>query len=137
MKQTSIIQKIIPSIINVVFVFLVTSPVFLINPSYSLMVLVWVITFFLYNLFFLIFFENRDLGMMIVKTHWKKDYPVLNQLLYAILYTASFATLFIWIWFPLDLFLINMLCLQLPCMLLTGTTLHGYIAGKMTTVVKN
>jgi len=72
--------------------------------------------------------------MMIVKTYWKEDYPKINQIIYAVLYTASFATLFIWIWFPFDLFLFNMIFLQLPCVLLTGTTLHGYLSGGMTTV---
>lgn len=134
MKQTDIFQKLIPSIINVFVVFIITIPVLLIRHSYSSMIVIWVWTFFLYNLFFIIVFKNRDLGMMIVKTYWKKDYPIANQLLFAILYTLSFATLFIWIWFPFDLFIFNMVCVQLPFVLLTGTTLHGYLSGKMVTV---
>jgi len=100
------------------------------------MILVWVGTFFLYNLFFMAFFKNRDLGMMIAKTYWEKDYPIVNQIIYAFLYTGSFATLFIWIWFPFDLFLFNMLFIQLPCILITGTTLHGLLSGRMITVTK-
>lgn len=137
MKLTNILQKLFSSIVIVLIIFVITIPVLLINPSYSLIFKVWVGAFFIYNLIFIIFFKNRDLGMMIIGTYWKEDYPILKQLLYAVLYTISFTTLFIWIFFPLDLFLFNMFCLQLPCVLLTGTTLHGYLSGKMVTVVNS
>ena len=74
--------------------------------------------------------------MMILNIHWKEKYPLKNQLIHSVLYTASFSTLLFWVWFPLDLFLINMLLLQLPTILLTGTTFHGYLSGNMVTVKK-
>ena len=136
MKQTNIIQKLIPSLINIIVVAILVSPLFILHWPYGLIKLILVILFFLYNLFFLAFFKNRDLGMIIAKTYWEKEYPLVNKLIYTIFYTGSFATLIFWIWFPMDLLLINMIFLQLPSILLTGTTLHGYLAGKMVTVVK-
>lgn len=137
MKTTNIIQKLIPSLINISAVAMIASPLFLLNWSFASLKIILMILFFSYNLLFLIFFKNRDLGMMVVKTYWKDEYPLLNKLIYIVLYTASFSTLIFWIWFPFDLLLINLLLIQLPCILLTGTTLHGYLAGKMVTVVKD
>lgn len=137
MKTTGIIQKSIPSLINVIVVIALASPFYLIDKSYGMFKIILIIFFFGYNLFFLIFYKNRDLGMMIARTYWNEEYPVQNKLIYIVLYTASFATLVYWIWFPFDLLLINLIFFQLPCVLLTGTTLHGYIAGNMVTVSKD
>lgn len=92
--------------------------------------------FFIYTFIFLIFNRNRDLGMVIGKTYWKENYSFWRQFVYNILYTASFATLLFSIIFPFDLFLANMLLFQLPTVLMTGTTFHGFLAGKMTTIIK-
>ena len=73
-------------------------------------------------------------GMRIVGTRWARRYAADQQALYTILYTLSFATLFIHVVFPFDIFLANMLFLQLPSIYLTGTTVHGYLAGGMRTV---
>lgn len=134
MKQTSIFQKIIPSIINVVAVFLISLPIEAqeINIPAKRMILIGI--FFLYCLFFQIFNKNEDLGMLIAETRWKENYSFKNQLIYNILYTISFATIFFHVFFVFDLLLVNIFLLQLPCILLTGTTVHGYLAGKMVTV---
>lgn len=60
-------------------------------------------------------------------------YTYAQKSIYSILYTASFATLFFYIFFPLDIFLVNMLCVQLPLIRMTGTTLHGFLSGNMRT----
>lgn len=135
METTSVLQKLIPSVINVLIVFLLASPFLSMKLPLAKKRLILIGLFLLYNLFFLIFFESRDIGMMIVGTYWKENYPIISQLIYAILYTGSFATLVYWIWYPFDLFIFNMLCLQLPCVLLTGTTLHGYLSGGMATII--
>ena len=135
METTSVLQKLIPSIINVSIVFLLASPFLFMKLPLAKKRLILIGLFLLYNLFFLIFFDSRDIGMMIVKTYWKDSYPIINQLIYAILYTGSFATLVCWIRYPFDLFIFNMLCLQLPCILLTGTTLHGHLSGNMVTII--
>ncbi len=72
--------------------------------------------------------------MTIVGTYWAKDYPLKNQLIWLSLYTLSFSTLLFWVFFPFDLFLINMLCLQLPMILIKKTTLHGFLSGQMVTI---
>lgn len=52
-------------------------------------------------------------------------------ILYTFLYSLSFSTIVIWIFYPFDLLLFNLLFIQLPTVLLTGTTLHGYLSGRM------
>jgi len=76
----------------------------------------------------------RCLGMRIIGTRWARRYAAKQQALYTVLYTLSFATLFIHVFFPFDLFLANMLFLQVPSIYLTGTTMHGFLAGGMRTV---
>lgn len=136
MRPTIIFQKILPSVINVAIVLLLSTPFLLLFNKSIIIKLVIIAIFFLYNLIFLIFHHNRDLGMIIVGTDWKENYPVINQLIYIILYTLSFSTLLFWLYFPFDLFLANMILLQLPTIILTGTTFHGYLSGRMVTVVK-
>ena len=72
--------------------------------------------------------------MIIGKTYYKENYPIKNLIIYSFLYTLSFVTLFFHIFFYLDIFLINMLFIQIPCILLTKTTFHGYLSGGITTV---
>ena len=129
-------QKALPSIINVIIVFLLSSSIYFTDTSNIDRKLFIVGVFFLYTLVFLIFNKNRDLGMMIVGSYWKNDYPVYQHLIYNILYTASFATLLFSIFFPLDLFLINMVLIQLPAIIFTGTTFHGFVAGGISTIIK-
>lgn len=137
MKKTNILEKAFPAIINVVVVMLV-SQIFL--PLTSDAVgdkLTYILVFFIYTLVFQFLDEGRDVGMIVFDTHWQREYKPVNRVIYAVLSTASFATLFFKIWFSLDLFLINMLLLQLPAVLLTGITLNGLVTGKMVTIVKN
>lgn len=68
-------------------------------------------------------------------TKWKKRMDFKYELLYVILYALSFSTLFIWIRFPFDIFLINMILFQLPSILLTGSTFHGYLSGKKQSII--
>ena len=69
--------------------------------------------------------------MRSLRIDWAKDYPIKNHIIFALLYSLSFATAVTWIVFPFDVLLVNLLCIQLPMVLKTGYTLHGYLAGKM------
>lgn len=133
MRQTGIVSKVLPSIINVLVTFVLAFPfLFLygLSPQWKI---TWIAIFLAYNLFFEFFF-GRCLGMFLIKTRYNTSRSALQILIYIILYTASFSTLLFSIWFSFDLLLINLLILQVPCILLTGTTLHGYVSGKITTV---
>ncbi len=77
---------------------------------------------------------GKCVGMMLFKAHYEIQVPVWRKILYVILYTVSFSTLLLHIWFPFDILLINILAIQLPCVLLTGTTLHGFLSGNVRTV---
>lgn len=134
MKQTNIFQKIMPSVINVLAVFIISLPFLMLTDNAIVKKFIIIGIFFLYCLLFQISNKNVDLGMFLVGTKWKKNYPVKNQFIYNILYTISFATLFFHVYFVFDIFLVNMVLLQLPFVLITGTTWHGYLAGKMETV---
>jgi hypothetical protein len=136
MKITNVIQKLFPSIINVLVVGVFSLPLLFASISILDKKLIVVGIFFIYTLTFLVFNGNRDFGMMIGKTYWKEKYSLWRHLIYNIFYTASFATILFSIRFPFDLFIINMALLQLPTILLTGTTVHGFISGRLTTVIK-
>jgi len=134
MKQTNVFQKLLPSVINVIAVFIISIPFLVLTDDAMVKKAIVIGIFFLYCFFFQLFNKNEDLGMLVVGTKWKKNYPSKNQTVYNILYTLSFATLFFHKFFVFDLFLANMVLLQLPFVLITGTTFHGYLAGKMVTV---
>jgi hypothetical protein len=80
----------------------------------------------------LTFFSIQQLercpGMIVLRQRWRQR-P--KSLLYSLLYTASFASMFWYVWFPLDIALINGAA-QLMCLYITGNTLHGYITGART-----
>lgn len=135
-RKTSMIEKLMPSVVNAIIALAVSLP-FLYCFGFTLRYkLILILIFWLYNLAFIIFNKNRDLGMMVVGTYWEENYPLKNQLIYSVLYTLSFATIVIWIWFPFDLLLINLIFFQLPTVLTKKTTLHGYLSGNMATLKK-
>lgn len=131
-KNTNALQKLAVSIINTLFATILSIPFYFlfhgITTEYRIAL---VILFFLYNLSFIFLTKNRCLGMIILGIKWKEEYPIKQQIIYVFLYTLSFSTIVIWIFFPFDLLLFNLLLIQLPMVLLTGTTLHGYLSGKM------
>jgi hypothetical protein len=135
-KNTNAIQKLSVSVINTFFVVLFSIPFYLIFGFSNEYRLILVLLFFLYNLSFIFLTKNRCLGMIILNIHWKEEYSILNQLIYVFLYSLSFSTLVIWIYFPFDLLLFNLLLIQFPTVLITGSTLHGYLSGKMSGYIK-
>lgn len=137
MKKATSFDKFMSSFINVIAVFIVLLPIFIfLDVSILLQKIIFIVSILIYKLFFVFANENRALGMMVMKTHWEKKYPLQKQIVHAFLYTLSFSTLLFWIIFPLDLFLANMLLLQLPFMKFTGMTLHEYLSGGMRGVKK-
>jgi len=133
MKETNILQKVIPSAVNSL---LSIGGALLFQPILSNWKILAIVLFFLLNLFFLFRSDRREIGMLLVGTFWAQKYSIWNHIIFAVFYTLSFSTLLIWVWFPFDLFLFNILLLQLPFLLKTNTTFHGYISGEMTTVMK-
>lgn len=92
-----------------------------------------VVIFGLYESFIFLYQKDRCFGMKIMDTYWRKHYTFRQHVMFNIFYTLSFSTVMIYIWFPLDLLILNLLLVQLPMSLMTGTTLHGYLS-KMETV---
>jgi hypothetical protein len=130
-RVTTIFEKLLTSLINVCVAFLFLIPFCWAGFEGLELKLIFIGLFFLENLVPIIFFDYRLPGMLLQGTYWKMQYPKRNQLVHAILYTASFSTMLFWIWFPGDILLINLTLLQLPCVLFSGTTLHGLLAGNM------
>jgi len=130
-QNTHALQKLSVSIINTIFVVLLSLPFYFLFGFSTTYKVILVLIFFLYNLSFIFLTKNRCLGMIILHFHWKKVYPIKQQVLYVFLYTLSFSTIVIWILFPFDLLIFNLLFIQLPTVLLTGSTLHGYLCGRM------
>jgi len=134
MRETTVFEKLAASVINVLFVLVISMPVyFFVKDSLTKKFMIIGI-FFVYNLVCMVFNENVCLGMMLMKTRYAREYSLSRHVLYVMLYTLSFSSLLFWIFFPLDLFLVNMLLLQLPTILIKKTTLHGYLSGNITTI---
>jgi len=133
MRKTTALEKLATSAINVFFVLVIFLPFYLLVTDNLTKKLILIGIFFVCNLVFVVFNDNRCLGMIIMKTKYAKKHSKSQHFLYAILYTSSFSTLLFWIFFPLDIFLFNMLVLQLPIIIIKKTTLHGYLSGDITT----
>jgi hypothetical protein len=130
-RPTSALEKLAVSLINAAVALVFLLPFLAGSFDRLELKLIFVGLFFTENLVAIVFHQYRLPGMWLLQTHWKKRYPLSQQLLHALLYTVSFSTLVFWVWLPGDLLLLNLLVLQLPCILLTGTTLHGWLAGNM------
>jgi len=133
-RTTNVFEKLAPSAINVVIVLILSVPALIIWGFGLEWKLTITVIFFFYNLAVALFNDNRCLGMIIMKTHWQKDFNPVQKLVYISLYTLSFSTIFFWIIFPFDLLLVNLLLVQLPLVLTKETTLHGYLSGNHKTI---
>jgi hypothetical protein len=133
-RDTTILEKLLPSVLNSLLALLLSLPIFyFLGPS-----LEWKLSTIL--IFYLIQIVDTDghshfrcFGMTVFGTHWERGYTGLQRNIYTFLYTLSFSSLFLYVFFPFDLFLFNMFILQLPSVLLTGTTFHGFVSGNMRT----
>jgi len=135
-KPTSILYKLFPSITNALFTFILSLPFLLIYGNSTRWKIIWIGIFFLYNCIFE-FVYNRCLGMILFKTYYENQRTTFQKLLYISLYTISFSTLLFYIWFPFDLLIFNIIGIQLPFVLTTGNTFHGFLSGKTKTIRKN
>lgn len=132
-ESTNIPYKLLPSVINILFTFILSFPFLVIYGNTTKWKIIWIGIFFLYNCVFE-FTYNRCLGMILFKTYYENKRTLLQKIVYIFLYTASFSTLLFYIWFPFDLLIFNILGIQLPFVLLTGNTFHGFVSGKIKTV---
>lgn len=135
MKTTNISYKLFPSVINIIVTFVLSLPFLLIYEDITKWKIIWVVIFFLYNCIFE-FAYNRCLGMMLFGTYYEKEKTILQKLLYVFLYTISFGTILFYIWVPFDLLIFNLVAIQLPFILITGNTFHGFVSGKIKTIRK-
>lgn len=137
-RDTNILEKLIPSIINLfIILFLSLIVIYIFNIENTILrKTIFISIMFLYNLCISVFNKNRCIGMIIMNTYWDKEYSLTNRILYALLYTLSFSTLLFYIYFPYDLLLLNLLLIQLPFILTKHTTAHGYLSGNMKSIKK-
>lgn len=129
---TSPIEKAIPSLLNAIIAFGLGTPfLLLLGPGWYWKISV-IVLFGLYEAFMYVYQRDRCFGMKIMDTYWRYRYSNRQHLIYNIFYVLSFSTILIHVWFPFDLFIFNLICIQLPMTLITGNTLHGYISGMKT-----
>jgi archaellum biogenesis protein FlaJ (TadC family) len=133
-RETNPAEKLLCSAVNAVVAAVFVIPFLFFDYTVLQLKLAFITAFLIENLISILFFGYRLPGMWLQATEWKAQYAMRNQFIHAVLYTMSFSTLCFWIWFPGDLFLINMLLVQLPCVMLTKNTLHGLLAGRMVDV---
>ena len=88
-------------------------------------------TFLLYQLIIAATPSKRSIGMRLMSIQWAESYSMKSHVVFAFLYSLSLGTAAVWVFFPFDLLLVNLLLIQLPMVLLTGCTLHGYFSGQM------
>lgn len=131
MTKTSAWEKLIISLINTLPVVIVSLP-FLVIWGFSIEYRIVLSVIFLIQQIIIIFMPGRrSLGMMLTNVSWNKEYKTWNHVAYALLYSLSFSTIIIWVVFPFDVMLMNLILIQLPLVHFTGYTLHGYLSGKM------
>ena len=133
-RVTTAYEKLLTSFVNISVAAIFVLPFYWAGLESRELKLIFTGLFFLENLVSIIIQDYRLPGMLVQGAHWKKKYPKHKQLVHAVLYTASFSTMLFWVWFPGDLLILNLLVLQLPCVLISGTTLHGLLAGNMVDV---
>jgi hypothetical protein len=135
MKTTNIFEKLFSSITNIAFTFVLSIPFLLIYGDTTKWKITWVGIFFLYNCIFE-FVYNRCLGMMFSGTYYEKEKTGSQKIIYVSLYSISFSTILFYIWFPFDILILNLILIQLPFVLITGNTFHGFVSGKIKTIRK-
>lgn len=128
-RPTTALEKVTASAINAVFAFGCATP-FLIawGPTLSWKISV-VVIFALYEALVFSLYKDRCFGMQILNMYHKYRFNKHDHILYCIFYALSFSSCLIYIWFPFDLLLVNIFFVQLPVVLMTGTTLHGWLSG--------
>lgn len=136
MRNTTALEKLGTSSINILFTLILCSPFWIWDTQFNQLKLISLFIFLIYSLGVIFLPKNRCLWMILLGTYWKKKYSLNQHFLYAILYSLSFSSLFFWIIFPFDLLLFNILFFQIPSIILTGTTFHGYLSWNMITVKK-
>lgn len=138
LATTSPTQKLATSAVNLAIILIVTLPIALcLRLSFYQARIAFMIVAATYLVVALFDRSRRSLGMMILGIHWREKYSLSQISLYGVLYLLSFSTLLFWIYFPFDLFLANIILIQLPSVLITGTTVHGFCSGRVTTVKSN
>lgn len=131
-RKTNAFWKLANSVVNVGFVFLLSLPLlFALGFDSVVYKIVVVLLFLSYELIVAFTPKKLDFGDLITGSRWIKEYPLRNHVTFAFLYSLSFSTVFVWVLFPFDLLLFNLVFLQLPFVLKTRHTLHGYLSGKM------
>lgn len=136
MRPTAYWEKIASSGVNILIAGLFFLPILLV--SRDILFLKWslVAIFFLYEMICFLSPGRRDVGMIAIGSSWKRNPSFGRYLIYNLLYSLSFSTILIYWIFPFDLLIANLLLLQLPSVIITGTTLHGFLSG-METVKKD
>lgn len=127
MRPTTILEKSLSSVINAGIALAISAPVyFFVHDA------VWWKLSAIAAFYFVARYLN--VSMRAVGSRWEQEYTKTQLEVWLAAYTASFATLFFWVFFPFDLFVANVVLLQVPTILLTGTTFHGFLAGGVRSV---
>lgn len=125
-KHLYISQRSSVSLLNVTIIYILTETFFLFNNSITTKYNLFFLLFFCYLMVCMLFFGNKNIGMYFFKSDYKKKYSFSKFLLYNFLYTLSASTVYLEVFFFLDVLLINTFCIQ--CIMLSkyGKTTHSY-----------
>ncbi len=136
MRNTTALEKLGASDINILFIFVLCLPFWMWGMQLNQLKMIGIFNFLSIHWVWFFLRKNRCLWMIFLGTYWKKRYSRKQHFLYAMLYSLSFSSLLFWILFPFDLLLFNILFFQIPFIIPTGTTFHGYLSWDMIIVKK-
>lgn len=125
-KPLYISQRSTVSLLNITIIYIINEIFFLFNNPTITKYKLFFLLYFSYLIVCLLFFKNKNIGMYFFKSDYKKKYSFSKFLLYNFLYTISASTVYLKAFFFLDIFLINIFCVQCLMLLKFGKTTHSY-----------
>ena len=125
-KPLYISQRSTVSLLNITIIYIINEIFFLFNNPTITKYKLFFLLYFSYLIVCPLFFKNKNIGMYFFKSDYKKKYSFSKFLLYNFLYTISASTVYLKAFFFLDIFLINIFCVQCLMLLKFGKTTHSY-----------
>ncbi len=125
-KSLYISQRCSVSLLNITIIYAFTELFFLFNFDNTSRYNLFFVLYFIYLMICLLFFKNINIGMYFFKSNYKKKYSFTRLLFYNFLYTISASTIYLNVFFFLDVFLINIFCIQCLMLFKFNKTTHSY-----------
>ncbi len=129
-RQTTRLEKIIASLVNIGVCFILSLPILIVYRSRVQWQIAFVVAAGIYQVIVATILRDRCLGLRAIKARWEQErYPTRRRIIFHTLYFLHDASVAVWIFFPFDIFLANILILQLPLLLIANSTFQNWTSG--------